>query len=227
MPPKWVLEMRSAYSHGVQVIKSLNTTIQHVINAKTYHVSSVKASPEHRATTQDARIQQLLSEAKRELSGSRTDIISIVKKMGTELASEPMIDYPSFPADHQKHITDLMSPLSSSDTTSKKGSWVAELSAAYKASVVAVSLIKERAIPNLEQVRSEVMGVNLHVYGTTAQERVRAMQIHDTAFDIIRELKDAQSRLSVVTKKIATELKKHNIKDFDKTHDYNLRHYLA
>lgn len=221
-PAKWELELRSAFMHGVATVTSLDKAITQVINSKIYVKTA--ASESYRMAIDGmaidvSAVMQLLEEADTEISSTRTDVAEVIRRMVAELRKQYPDDAAA--AEYQQTVDKKLMRPSRVDTTTPKGSWVKELKAAYDSVIAAASLLKNRSIPMLEQAKKD---------GRLALEETARMQnikIEEVATRGLRDLKDAHGRLSDVAKKIADELSKHNIKNFARTHDYNLRHYLS
>ena len=219
----WVAEMRSAFSHGVLTVASLDKAMTHVINSKIYFQTAAKNSPDMKVTNEDAAVMQLLEEADTEITGTRQAVADVSRQMGDMLKNVSSANA----ADYQKTMDDKLGRPSRIDTTTPKGTWIKELNVAYNSVVVATSEIKNRAIPYIIQAKDDFDKAFLAVgWNPELAQKVQDTKTNDITRMGIRDLKDAYERLSIVAIKMASELKKHNIKDFAKTHDYNLRHYL-
>jgi len=219
-PARWALELRSAFTHGVMTVTSLDKAITQVINSKIYVKAAATGTPNPQATDDDSIVLQKLEEADTEISRARTDVADVTRRIAAVLR-EP---FPDDVAAYQQTIDEKLGRPSRSDTTTPKGSWVKELKAAYDSMISAASRLKNRSVPALEQAqRDGNLALEESAHDST---RIENIKIKEVAIRGLRDLKDAHGRLSEVAKKIAAELKKHDIKDFARTHDYNLRHYL-
>lgn len=221
-PAQWSLDMRSAFSHGAMTVSSLDKAMLQVINSKVYFKAAVTGSADRQATDDDAAVMQLLEEADTEITQTRQAVADSTRKMGVELKRA----FPEDAAFYQKTMDENLGRPSRSDTTTPKGTWTKELKTAYDSVIAAASRLKHSSIPALEQVKVDGRAVLNESWDPEHTQKVLDMKIEKVSDAGLRDLKDAHERLSKVAKKMATELKKHDIKDFAKTHDYNLRHYL-
>lgn len=222
-PALWAMEMRSAFSHGVMTVSSLDKAMTQVINSIAYLKAAAKGSPDRQATDEDHDAMQLLEEADTEITQTRQVVADSTRMMGERLK----VPFPEDAAAYQQTMDEKLGRPSRADSTTPKGTWTKELKTAYDSVIAAASQLKNRAIPSLEQVKVDGRRALDNVsWDPEHARRVRDMKIEEASVAGLRDLKDAHNRLSRVAKKMAKELKKHAIKDFDKTHDYNLRHYL-
>lgn len=220
-PAKWALELRSAFSHGVKTVTSLDKAITQVINSKIYVKAAASGTPDRMATDDVSAVMQKLEEADTEISRARTDVADVTRRIAMELKAT----FPDDDAAYQKTVDEKLGRPSRSDTTTPKNSWVMELKAAYDSVISAASMLKNMSIPMLEQAQMD--GEKALDESAHDSARIEDIKIDEVTTQGLRDLKDAHKRLSDdVAIKIAAELKKHAIKDFDKTHAYNLRHYL-
>lgn len=222
-PGRWLSELRSAFTHGVLTVSSLDKAVTQVINSKIYMDAAAKKSPESQATQDDALVLQLLEETDQEITNAREVVVDATRKIGNVLKKDIFEDA----AAYQQTMDEKLNRPSRIDTTIHKDMWIKELHAAYDSVVAAASRLKNSAIPLLDQVKVDSRNaLDEAGWNRELTQELQNTRGEEAAVVGIRNLKDAHERLSQVAKKMASELKKHDIKNFDKKHDTNLRKYL-
>lgn len=217
------MNMRSAFSHGVMTVISLDKAMTQVINSIAYLKAAARGSPDRQATDEDHDAMQKLEEADTEITQTRQAVADSTRMMGEKLK----VPFPEDAAAYQETMDAKLGRPSRADSTTPKGTWTKELKAAYDSVIAAASRLKNSAIPLLEQVQVDGRrALDVVSWDPEHAQQVQDMKIEEASAAGLKDLKDAHERLSEIAKKMATELKKHGIKDFDKTHDYHLRHYL-
>jgi len=222
-PSRWAYGLRSVFTHGVKAVVSLDKAITHIINSKLYVNNAAIKSPEYRATDNDSAVIQLLEEADTEIFHTRESVAEATRKTGDLLK----MTFPSEANAYGKTMDQALGLPSRADTTTPKGSWIDELMIAYDSVIAAVSRLKNRVIPALEQAKKdEIEAKELGGWDPELLRDIEYLGVKAAVTEGLRDINDAHDRLSRVSKRIAVVLNKHEIKDFEKKHDYNLRHYL-
>jgi hypothetical protein len=222
-PGRWANELRSVYSDGVIAVKALDKAMTHVINSKIYFEIAAKGSPEGTVADDDIAVLRLFKESDAEITQTREIVAEFVRKTGDMLIEVFPIEAEGYHATAKK----ALGKASRTDTTTPKGSWNKALEAAYDSVIAAASQVKNRAIPGLEQAQLDVAHANERGgWDPNLLLDIKNLGVETGTIEGLRDLRDAHERLSEVAKKMAKELKKHGVKDFEKKHDYNLRHFL-